>query len=127
MRSAHRVEERVRIDGGGLLRPCEILLVDRAERLRRREASACLHIQTADWVEDESGVVIGKTSRHHHFGSEYVIVSDFPQAMQGEIRVSVVLMPSRRHRVEQDARRGGTPAVLDLETVEIQEAEHVLP
>ena len=55
-----------------------------------------------------------------------MIVSDFPQAMQGEIRVSVVLMPSRRHRVEQDARRGGTPAVLDLETVEIQEAEHVL-
>ena len=46
--------------------------------------------------------------------------------MKREIRIRVVLMVGCRHRVEEDARCAGTPAILDFESVKIKEADHVL-
>ena len=46
--------------------------------------------------------------------------------MQRAVRVRVVLVKRRRRRVEGDARGAGAAIVLDLEPVEIEEADHVL-
>src|SRR5499433_4242714 len=47
--------------------------------------------------------------------------------MKREVRICIVLMISRRHCVEQDASCARAPAVLDFESIKIEEAEHVLP
>src|SRR5262249_32620196 len=47
--------------------------------------------------------------------------------MKREVRICIVLMVGCRHCVEQDASCAGASTVLDLESIKIEEAEHVPP
>src|SRR5262249_31363107 len=89
------------------------------------QAASSLHIEAAHWIEDESCVVVGELPGHQHLRPEYMIIGNLPKAVHRKIGVRIVLVESRRRRVKHNPGRARAAPVLDFESVEIEEADHV--
>ena len=76
--------------------------------------------------QEEAGVVVGVLRRQEHVRPDDAVVGDLEEPVQRVVGVGVVLVERRGRRVEGDARRAGAAVVLDLEAVEVEEADHVL-
>ena len=109
-----------------LLRTHIQALVDRAVGCRGREVAAGLLTEAADRIEDEAGVVVRILRAQENVRRHHPIVGEFPQAVQRKVGITVVLVERGRWRVEQDAGDARAAAVLDLETVEVQAAHHIV-